>query len=155
APALGVRQCMNSSEIIEKFESRDSHSIWEATWEILRCADKTELKKLMPYLKKFKEIINGLDLGGAIYSNKNSANLALSHIEQSVTNICHCSLFTQSPKFSPSKEAEWGHVSLKGSEIKKELYEEHYDVVCNYCGNQYFVREVHGWHVPWYEWKIA
>lgn len=146
---------MDSSEIIEKFESRDGHSIWEATWDILRCADKTELIKLIPHLESFKEIIHGIDLGGAIYSNKESAYLALSHIEQSCTNICHCSLFTQAQKFSPRKEADWGHVSLKGSEIKKDIYEEHFDVVCNYCGNQYFVREVHGWHVPWYEWEIA
>lgn len=146
---------MNPPEIIEKFESRDSHSIWEATWDILRCADKTELKKLIPHLEKLKEIINDIDLGGAIYSNKESADLALSHIEQSGANICRCLLFTQTSKFSPHKEVEWGHVSLQCSEIKKDLYEEHFYVVCNYCGNQYFAREVYGWHVPWYEWKIA
>lgn len=146
---------MNSSEIIKKFESRDSHAIWQATWEILRCSDKNELSKLIPYLENFKRIINSIDSGGAIYSNKESAIMAFSHIEHSITNICYCSLFMRSSKFCPRNEAELSHISIKSSEIRKDLYEEHFKVLCNYCGNKYFVREVHGWHVPWYEWKNA
>ena len=138
---------------MHKFESGDSDLIREATREIVECADRAELQKLLPHVQVLRELIQNIEPGGATYSNRDLAELALSWIEQSSTNVCRCMLYQESPIFSPEKEAESGHVGISGASVKTDLYEKHFEVECNHCRKKYLVREVHGWHVPWYEWK--
>ena len=55
---------MELSNINEKFASHDSHKIWEATWEILRCDDIDKLTELSAFIPRFSEILKQVDMGG-------------------------------------------------------------------------------------------
>lgn len=142
---------MDSVSVINKFESNDSHLIWEATWDILY-ASPSAVKALRPKVERFQEIIRKSNLGGRIFSNTESAYLACRYIERSADGYCRCQMVKRQSLFSPVKEAENEFAKIVSRELKKALFEEHFHVTCRLCGQSYFVREVGGWHVQWYEW---
>ena len=146
---------METSCIVEKFESRDPHKIWEATWEILRCNDLDKLSELKAYIPVFSEILAKVEMGGAIRSNAEDTKLSLKYIEQRCQGSCRCYLYSGQNMFNPEKEAELSFVEIVTSQVMKELYEHHFVVTCCECSKKFKVREVHGWHVPWYEWSNA
>ncbi len=139
--------------IVAKFESKDSHQIWEATWDIIRCNDIKVLRKLQLHLASFRHILTQIEMGGALTSNKINARLALSYIEDFCDGICRCNIYSKYILFNPKREAEFGLIKVLSSEINKELYEHHILVSCVNCSKKFQVKEIDGWHVPTYEWK--
>lgn len=59
---------MDVSEIVNKFRSRDSHKIWEATWEILRCNDRDQLLELKNHIPFLSEMLSEVKMGEDHYS---------------------------------------------------------------------------------------
>ena len=143
---------MNTAEIIEKFESKNSHEIWLATWEILHSNDKEVLKALMPSIPGFNEILKQVDMGGKIRSNASDTLKALKYIEDTFNGLCRCELYKGQNVFNPEAEEKLGHIKILKTEFFKEEYEERFLVCCKECGKNLNVREVSGWHVPLYDW---
>ena len=146
---------METATIIEKFESRNPHKIWQATWEILRCNDLDILSELAVYIPAFTEILAKVDLGGAVRRNAQDAQLALKYIEQRCKGLCRCYLYSGQNMFSPEQESALDFIEIVTSQTMEDLYEAHFLVICSGCAKKFNVREVHGWHVPWYEWSNA
>lgn len=144
---------INAHSIVEKFESQDPHQVWSATWEILSAPASDELLKLLPHLKRFRTIIATIDLKGMIYSNEQNAYHACDYIEGIAAGQCRCHIYLKLLQFRPKPEATAGHITIDQHTILYQAWEKHYEVRCNSCGAPYLVREVHGGHVPWYEWK--
>lgn len=146
---------MELQEIIDKFNSKDSHSILDAVWWILSCTDREFLSELIPYIKEFRKEVKKVALGGMLYSNEKNFEMAMSYIKDFCSGQCHCELYLKTIQFGPEPEARKNLVTILHSKVEKELYEEHFDVECVLCKKHFKVREVHGWHVPWYEWKVS
>ncbi|GLX78283.1 hypothetical protein tinsulaeT_16230 [Thalassotalea insulae] len=148
---------MEVSNINEKFESYDSHKIWEATWEILRCDDIDKLTELSAFIPRFSDILKQVDMGGAVRKNEDDTKLAFEYIKKRCSGLCRCFLYTYSGHnmFNPKKESDLAFVDIDKATIIKEVQEQHFSVTCSTCSKKYKVREVHGWHVPWYEWSSS
>lgn len=144
---------MGISEIIKKFESKDSHLIWEATWQILRCNDVEQLGQLKNHINGFKKILSQVDMGGGLRRNADDTMLAFSYIEQVCQGVCRCYLYSKHVYLDPRMDAKLELVTINSSQVMRELCEQHFDVSCNFCHQAFKVREIIGGHVPWYEWK--
>lgn len=143
---------MQLNKILQNLKSKDPSKILDAVWWILGSADREVLSELMPYLPELRKEIQKINLGGMIYSNNKNFELAVSYIQDFCSGKCRCSLYARTQQFSPQMEANKNHIVILSSTLKKELYEEHFNVECSLCKKHFNVREVHGWHVPWYEW---
>jgi hypothetical protein len=146
---------MQIDEILENFKSKDRSRILDAVWWVLGSADRELLSQLIPYIPELRKEIKKLDLGGMIYSNNKNFEMAMTYLQDFCSGKCRCNLYGVTHQFSPKMEANKNHVTILSSTLMKELYEEHFDVECSLCKKHFKVREVHGWHVPWYEWKIV
>lgn len=143
---------MNLDELIDKFKSKEPHTILDAVWWVIGCTDKEFLSRLKPFIPEIKKEVKSVDLGGMIYRNSDNFDLAMDYIKDFCSGICHCNIYIKTQKFSPQNEARKNFVVILSSKTEKELYEEHFDVECSLCHKHFKVREVHGWHVPWYDW---
>ena len=144
---------MNIDKIIHKFESKDSHQLWEATWDILYCNHIDKLSQLKLHIPRFRKILDSVKMGGVLHKNKDHALRALQYIEDRCSGLCRCSLYQENCIFNPVKEEERGFITIQSARIIKEKYEQHFDITCHTCTKKYKVIEVHGWHVPWYKWS--
>jgi hypothetical protein len=150
---LHIGENLKTDEIVKKFESEDSHQIWQATWDIISCNNLDELKSLEPHLPNFRKILSRVEMGGAFRSNAHSAEVAFRYIENTCNEICRCKLYTEEEFLNPRNEERDTFILIENSEVFPNLYEEHFEVVCNGCGKKFKVREIIGGHVPWWNWK--
>ena len=146
---------MQARKIIDKFQTKDSGAIREATWEILRSNNREVFAELKDYLPKFREILASVDMGGMLHRNAKDTELAFGYIEDTCNGVCRCRLYIGQNFFDPEKEAVCGFLDIVKSEVKVSLYERHFTARCQGCSKLLQVREVHGWHVPWAEWGDA
>jgi hypothetical protein len=134
--------------------SQDPSKVRDAAFEIISSRDIERLAGLASYVPQLKEHASTVELGGALISNKDHLLFAIRKIEFAANDQdCLCQLYPEYTLFNPHTESSKQNIIIHRSEVKKELYEEHFDVSCFECGQTYFVREVHGYHYPWYEWK--
>lgn len=146
---------MDVARVVEQFESEDPHQIWQATWEILRCNDLQALSLLEPMIPHFQSLLAQVELGGMVRNNAKDSQLALRYIQDRGNGLCRCTLYSGQNFFNPVKEAELGIIHIDDSQLMKQLHEQHFRVRCAGCDKAFNVREVGGWHVPWYEWSEA
>jgi hypothetical protein len=145
---------MNATDIVSRFASKDSHAIWLATWEILRSKDRLELAKLRPHIPELERILSQVELGGMFHRNQEDTINAFRHIEDMCSGQCHCVRYPGQNLLDPRNEERHDLVKVTATEIRQDLYEAHLQAHCTECGRRFFVREVIGWHMPWYEWKV-
>ncbi|HWV15600.1 MAG TPA: hypothetical protein VN030_09205 [Cellvibrio sp.] len=145
---------MDAEQIKSQFETENSHEIYKAIWAILRCKDKTELEKLKPHMPALKKVIARVDLGGVFRRNKDDCKNAFQHIQDMCAGKCHCTAYLGANLRSPTVEEKYDLVKIVGKDIHADLYEAHYFVDCTGCTKKFRVREVLGWHIPWYDWVI-
>ncbi len=146
---------MRVRDIIAKFESRDPHAIRKATWVILRSNDRDAFEELREHVPRLRAILASVDMGGMVRKNADDTELAFRYVEDTCRGVCRCRLYEGQNFFNPETEAGYGFVHVLKSEVMRDLHEQHFLVQCDGCSRMLKVREVHGWHVPWYEWMDA
>ncbi len=143
---------MQAKDLLKKLESQDKHQIMDAVWGILDCTNKSILTELLPHVSSLKKQVKKVDMGGMVYKNSDHFLTAMNYIKTLCDGGCYCSLFQSTSLFGPESQEDHGHVRIVSRISNVELFEVNFEVECLYCQRRYSVREVHGWHVPWYEW---
>lgn len=147
---------MEPDDVLAHFGSREPRQIYEATWQILRCGDAAALEALHPHLPRLRAIVAQVDLGGMVRRNADDTELAFRYVENSVQGLCRCqTLYVGDTLLDPAKEADLGFVTILSSQDHLDLHEQHFQVQCTGCSRHLTVREVNGWHVPWYAWTAG
>jgi len=149
-----VEVLVTADDVLARFASKDSHAIWLATWEILRSRDRPELEKLRPRIPEMERILSQVEMGGAFRRNEDDTREAFRHIEDMCSGLCHCVRYPGENILDPRTEERHGLVEVTSTETRPDLYEAHLHARCTDCGRRFFVREVVGWHMPWYDWKV-
>ncbi|GAA3915983.1 hypothetical protein [Litoribacillus peritrichatus] len=146
---------MEIDQIIQKFESRDKHQILDAVWLLLDCTDRDFMFELLPHLPQFHKKVKAVDLGGVFYQNSKHFDLAMAYVKHVCDGGCHCFIYKSTSLFNPIPQEKKGHLTILSTSDNIELYQVNFEVECSYCNKRFGVTEVHGGHVPWYQWCAA
>lgn len=148
---------MDIESIITYMSSQNNHLVFMASWQIISAADGNVLEALLHHVPKFsRECVTP-------YSCHGIPALALETI-LTHNKLCRCFLYSKvhgvvvgncSPKFSPEVEEELGNICIIHEEMKLDLYEIHFDVICSNCGKKYWVRQNNDRFYPLWSWKIV
>lgn len=146
---------MNVADIAAGMRSNNAHTVWTAAWAIIHTIDAATLRTLSAYIPEFRRALKTAPQGSGIRDGRLDMRLAIDVLDTSQNGRCRCTLYPQTDRLAPRQEEELGCVSIDAADIRHDLYEEQFQVTCRACGKRYWVREVLGYHYPWWEWRAA
>jgi hypothetical protein len=138
---------------LAEFLSGDAQRVWATCGAVMRSWDRAALRALAARAGEIRAATAGLDLGGALRSNRTHLDFALRKLAFSQGEACLCGLYPAYDLFDPAREAAEGRV-----EVLSERFADgtgHYTCRCRACGQGFAVREETGYHYPWYVWEAV
>jgi hypothetical protein len=144
---------MSGEDWLTAFLSRDPQQIWNACAWVRRCWDRPVLRSLAAKRGAIDAAASGVPLGGALRPNSLQLDFALRKLAFAEGDACFCNLFPTDDLFDPRREAEAGHLVMSDELIDRVNQETQWTCRCLVCDASYRVKEVTGYHYPWYRWK--
>ena len=138
-------------QILEKFNSGDPHTIWDASHDLLKLTSFQIVKEVKNIVKKLpKSNMPGL----VDYRDRVRFNVKLFE-HYSKSNKCNCKFYEKYAFFfAPENETKHGFLKYIGNgkiDIKNHISEEIYE--CIFCKSRWITNINDSWHRPYYEWE--
>lgn len=135
--------------------SRDPQRVWSATSEVTTLRDPQTLDLLAARLPEIRDKTANLELGGALFPNKERLRFAIRKLEYWHAKAgCLCRLYPEYILYNPKQEAKAGNVTLLEEQANAATRETTCQCACTVCGTVFTVKEAE-YHYTWWQWQIA
>lgn len=140
--------------LMDDFLSGDRGRVLHAAWEVFKTREPAALEPLVAALPAIERATDGLDLGGALLSNRVNLDHALDRIRTFAEQRCLCTAYAGHVLYEPAKEETLGHVRIVEEipvffngrpDRPKRICE------CTDCGRRFSVEEGES-HYTWWKW---
>lgn len=137
------------SGTLEDLLSKDSHRIWQASWEIIASRDTELLEQLRAALPQIRQATANIDLGGLITPNRATLKHALAKVRSYRSWKCWCDDYPRLLQFDPNREQQREHVRIVNEDLT--YWPGSYVTARTICGQRF---EVAGGehHSVWWKW---
>jgi hypothetical protein len=140
--------------LLEDITSGDAHRIWESSCAIAKLRDTHELDVLAAHLPEIEKKTEGIDLGGALFPNREHLKFALRKLRYHKAKAgCLCRLYPDRLMFNPIREEEAGNIRILES-LRSNERNDSYRCQCVHCATIFNVEEGE-YHYTWWAWRIA
>ncbi|MBZ9750783.1 hypothetical protein K7W42_07900 [Deinococcus sp. HMF7604] len=138
----------DAASLLADLTSRDPQRVWAASHAVIRLPVAARLP-LVPHLAAIRQATDGLDLGGAFYSNNDHLRQALRTLEAARDGRCSCTLYPGYLFYNPNKEQASGAVNILSTSPPD--WNMTYRCGCRVCGTEYTVEQGE-YHYTWWDW---
>lgn len=142
-----------TAPVLDDLLSGDPGRVWAACGAVMRSWDRAALRMLAARVEEIRAATAGVDLGGALRSNRTHLDFALRKLAFATGEACLCGLYPLYDLYDPRREAEEGHVEMLSERFADGTG--HSDWRCRACGQGFAVREETGYHYPWFVWEAT
>jgi hypothetical protein len=139
--------------LLEDITSGDSTRVWSSSCAIIKLRNAEELDALSANLPEIKKKTANLNLGGALFPNREHLKFAIRKLEYYKNRTgCLCRLYPKYQMYDPRKEHEAGNVYIESDNFMEDEWMNLYICRCTLCGTVYQVEE-REYHYTWWGWK--
>jgi hypothetical protein len=133
----------------EEFLSGDSGRVYRATWEVIHSRDRAVLDPLARSLAVIRAATDGLEMGGALHSNRVSLDHALEKLARVRDGGCWCADYPGLLLYDPEKEEAAGHVRIVST--SEPGWSMTFVCACTVCGREFDIQQG-DYHYMWWKW---
>jgi hypothetical protein len=143
------------SALLEDITSQDPARVWSSSCAIIKLRDFHQLDQLIANLPEIKRKTQNLELGGALFPNREHLNFAIRKLEYYRNQSgCLCRLYPGYLMYDPKKEEEQGNVEIIEVKYVQGNFVDAYRCRCLQCGAEYHVEE-REYHYTWWGWRAS
>jgi hypothetical protein len=142
---------MSADKVLADLTSRDAQRIRAASHDVARSWDLDLLRTLACEGWAIEAATRGIELGGALRSNRAVLDFALKKLRHMATSdACLCTLYPAYDMFDPAAEEKAGRLAIISE--KAIPYASVFTCRCAGCGATYTAEE-RDYHYMWWQWS--